>query len=183
MYTRRDFAKFALAGVPVTMALGAKINSTVKGVRLGNSTYSYRDLPRTPGTDNVDAVIDAMKTNGVGEIELFNANVEPASATSARPPSRPPGGPPADPEARAAAMRARMNSPEAKKAREDLRQWRLATSMDYFKTIGKKFSDAGIQIDAYTINYRDHFTDDEIEKTFEQAKALGTKQSATSTQA
>jgi sugar phosphate isomerase/epimerase len=79
-------------------------------------------------------------------------------------------------------MRARMNSPEAKKAREDLRQWRLATGMDYFKAIGKKFSDAGIQIDAYTMNYRADFTDEEIEKTFEQAKALGTNVIATSTQ-
>ena len=33
----------ALAGVPLAAAL-AKINSTVKGVRLGVQTYSFRDF-------------------------------------------------------------------------------------------------------------------------------------------
>ncbi len=170
MYSRRDFAKLAAVGVPVSMALAARIDSKVKGVKLGNSTYSYRDLPRTPGSDMVDTVIAALKSDGAGYTELFAPGL-PA-----------PGAAPPDPEARAAAMRARMNSPEAKKFREDTRQWRLTTPMEHFKEIGKKFHDAGIEITAYTMNYRDDFTDDEIDKTFEQAKALGAKVIATSTQ-
>ncbi len=188
MRTRRDFGKLLLAGMPVAIATAARINSTVKGVRLGVCTYSFRDLPRTPGQDNVDAIIQALQETGAGETELFAPNVEPASAMSAMRPGGP-GGPGASPKAAGppsaeakAAMRARMNGPEAKKAREDLRQWRLSTPASHFEAIRAKFDTAGINIDAYTMNYRDDFTDDEIAKTFEQAKALGAKTIASSTQ-
>lgn len=191
MQTRREFGKVLLAAAPASLAFAAKMNSTVKGVPLGVCTYSFRDFPRTPGTDNVDAIIDALKETGAAEIELFSANIEPASAMAAGGPRRPggPGGatrPPGEggrptPEM-IAAMRARMNSPEAKKAREDLREWRIATPMDHFQGIRKKLDNAGIKVVAYTINYRDDFTDDEIAKTFEQAKALSAQTIATSTQ-
>lgn len=75
-----------------------------------------------------------------------------------------------------------MNSPEAKKAREDLRDWRLHTPMDHFEAVRKKFDKAGINIFAYTLNFRDDFTDDELDKCFEQTKALGAKVIASSTQ-
>src|SRR5438477_9170847 len=156
MQTRRDFGRVVLAAVPVGMAFAEKINSTINGVKLGTITYSFRDFPRTPGTDNIDAIIQALTECGIGEIELFSANVEPASAMAARGRGGPggtggpggpgganaagrqggpgtPGGAPPDREAMAAAMRARMNSPEALKAREELRQWRLATPIDHFK--------------------------------------------------
>ncbi len=66
--------------------------------------------------------------------------------------------------------------------RESLRQWRLTTPMEHFVAVGKKFKDAGVTIHSYTMNYRADFTDDEIDKTFEQAKALGTNIIASSTQ-
>lgn len=157
MQSRRDFTKLALAGLPLagltaTQAWGAKINSTVKGVKLGTITYSFRDFPRTIGKDNADAIIQALTECGIGEIELFAPNIEPGRAAGGNP---------------------RANTPEALKAREELRQWRLSTPMDYFKGMRKKFDDAGINIYAYTMNYRSEFTDPEIDKTFEQAKALG----------
>src|SRR5207244_8758714 len=73
-------------------------------------------------------------------------------------------------------------SPEAQKARADLRDWRLSTPIDHFKAIRKKFDDAGINLYSYTMNYRDDFTDEELEKTFEEAKGLGVNNIATSTQ-
>ena len=162
MYSRRDFGKLAIAGLPISAAL-AKINSVVHGVHLGACTYSFRDLPHSPRGDAVDNVIQAMKDCGAGECELFSPQLEPASpmTTGGRPGGNGPGGAgqgggsPADAAARAAAMRARMNSPEAKKAREDLRQWRLSTPMDHFKQVRKKFDDSGIDIYAYTLNFRD----------------------------
>jgi sugar phosphate isomerase/epimerase len=158
MHSRRDFAKLAVAGLPLAslspaLAWGAKINSTVKGVRLGTITYSFRDFPRTPGKDNADAIIQALTECGIGEIELFCPNIEPGRASGIA----------------------------AEKAREELRQWRLATPMDYFKAMRKKFDDAGINIYAYTVNYNAEFTDPEIDKTFEQAKAIGVNTIATST--
>src|SRR5207253_9576540 len=40
-------------------------------------------------------------------------------------------------------------------------------------TAAKMFDDAGIQIYAFNYSFRDDFTDDQIEKGFEIAKALG----------
>src|SRR5665213_4442042 len=102
MHSRRDFAKLAAASLPLAslspaLAWGARINSTVRGVRLGTITYSFRDFPRVPGKDNADAIIQALTECGIGIIELFSPNIEPGRATGMA----------------------------ADKAREELRQWRL----------------------------------------------------------
>src|SRR5580658_4626372 len=85
MFSRRDFGKIALGGVPLSLALAARIDSTVSGVRLGTITYSFRDLPRTPGRDNVDDIIKAVTACHLGEIEMYSPNIEPAPASAARP--------------------------------------------------------------------------------------------------
>lgn len=187
MYSRRDFGRVAVVGVPLAKLLAQKVD----GVQLGVCTYSFRTLPHVPGGDAVDAVIEAMKDCGADDCELFSPQLEPANPMdfAAGPRRAPasggpagPAGPPPNREARAAAMRARMNSPEAKQARNDLRQWRLDTPMNHFAQVRKKFDDAGINIFAYTLNFRDDFTDEEIDKCFDQAKALGAKVIASSTQ-
>jgi sugar phosphate isomerase/epimerase len=66
--------------------------------------------------------------------------------------------------------------------RETLRPWRLSTPMDHFAAVRRKCEDAGVTIHSYTMNYSGDFTDDEIDKTFDQAKALGTDIIASSTQ-
>jgi sugar phosphate isomerase/epimerase len=114
-------------------------------------------MPPTPGkSDKVDVDIRALEECGIGDIELFSPDLEPPSP--------------------------RTNGPEAKEAREKLQQWRLATPVEHFQSIRRKFNDAGINIYAYTINYRNDFTDDEVEKTFEQARGLGVGIIASSTQ-
>jgi len=74
MYTRRDFAKIAVAGVPLARALAQntpkKINSTIAGVMLGAQSYSFRDLM-------LDGAIKAMVDLGLGECELYSPHVEP----------------------------------------------------------------------------------------------------------
>lgn len=62
---------------------------------------------------------------------------------------------------------------EPKASRADLRQWRTTVSMDEFRNVRKKFDDAGIQLYAYNYSFRDDFTDEEIARGFEMAKALG----------
>ena len=69
MYTRREFGKMTLAGLPLSMALGP-IDSRVEGVRIGVQSYSFRTLP-------LDAAIKAMSDIGIGECELFSGHVEP----------------------------------------------------------------------------------------------------------
>ncbi|MBV9441672.1 MAG: sugar phosphate isomerase/epimerase [Acidobacteriaceae bacterium] len=167
IHSRREFGKIALASLPVSKLLAQKVD----GVQLGVCTYSFRTLPHARGGDAVDAVIQAMEDCGAKDCELFSPQLEPANPLMGG--SRPP---------QLRANTGGSNSPEAKKAREELRQWRLNTPADHFHMVRKRFDDAGINIFAYTLNFRDDFTDEELEKCFEQTKALGARVIASSTQ-
>jgi sugar phosphate isomerase/epimerase len=129
MITRREFNTLAVASL-------FGIDPRVAGVRVGVQTYSFRALPR-PGADQVDAMIDAMKTCGFGECEVWSPMVEP------------------------------------RVSREELRKWRLETPLDHFRDVKKKFDAAGISIYAWNYSPNASFTDGEIDRGFEQAKALG----------
>lgn len=59
------------------------------------------------------------------------------------------------------------------KDRAELRKWRETVSLDHFTQVRKKLDDAGIQLWAYNYSFREDFTDKEIERGFEFAKALG----------
>jgi sugar phosphate isomerase/epimerase len=167
MYTRRDFGKISLAALPLASAF-AKINSKINGVQLGVQTYSFRDLPQE---GIVDAVIHAMTEIGLGECEVFASQFEPAQPRIGGPGGGRGRGTPPDPAVVAA----------REKARNDLRDWRLSVSMDHFKGLKKKFDDAGITIYAYNYSFNNSFTDDEIERGFEMAKALGVRAITAST--
>jgi sugar phosphate isomerase/epimerase len=147
MYSRREFGMMALSSLALPAVARAQ---SVGGVRLGVQTYSFRELPRTPGGDAVDSVIKAMHDCGFTECELFAPQIEPASNTG------------------------RGRSPEeVQKAREELRTWRLKTPLDHFQAIGKKFKSAGITIYAYNYSPNGSFSDEEIDRGFEITKALG----------
>jgi sugar phosphate isomerase/epimerase len=60
-------------------------------------------------------------------------------------------------------------------AREKLRRWRISISMNEFARIREKFRKAGIHLHAYYYSVRDDFSDEEIARGFEMAKALGVK--------
>lgn len=163
MYSRREFGTLALAGLAWPLFAEA-LDSTVNGVRLGVQTYSFRDLPRPAGAaDSVDVVVKAMLDAGAGECDLFAPQLEPQFAHGA-------GG-----------ARGAPPSSEAIKAREDLRAWRLESSLDHFRNVRKKFDAAGLTIAAYTYNMNASFTDAEIDRGFEMTKALGTAIMTTST--
>ncbi|MBO0860449.1 MAG: sugar phosphate isomerase/epimerase, partial [Chloracidobacterium sp.] len=77
MYSRREFGKLTLAGLPMTVALArasaygsGRIDSKINGVRIGVQSYSFRTLP-------LDEAISAMAKIGIGECELFAGHVEP----------------------------------------------------------------------------------------------------------
>jgi sugar phosphate isomerase/epimerase len=163
MISRRDFGKAAAAGIPLLTAKAAA------EIRLGVSTHSFRDLLRTPGRDNVDDVIKALQQTGVREIELASANTEPAGPNSGPAVPRPPSAYPdpvrtLTPAEVAAAKLAVRNA---------LRSWRIATPPSAHEAFRAKFQSAGISLFAYRVDYDASFTDEEIEITFQQAKALG----------
>jgi len=149
MLTRRDFGKLTLASLPLANAL-ARINSKIGGVQIGSQSYSFRDL-------SLDDAIKAMAADGLGDCELFGPHIE-GGQTDKSP---------------MVGFRRGMSAEERKAQREDLRKWRLSVSLDYFKGIKKKFNDAGIKLYAFNCSVNDSFTDDEIERGFEFAKALG----------
>jgi sugar phosphate isomerase/epimerase len=167
MYSRREFGKLALASLPITLAGGgsqAKVNSKINGVRVGVQSYSFRTM-------SLDDAIKAMKDIGIGECELFSGHVEPR-------PNMPPMGPPPGagvglaqltPEQQAARREAMQ------KAAEETKKWRLSVSLDHFKDIRRKFDAAGIALQAYNYSFNDRFSDEEIDRGFQFAQALGVK--------
>lgn len=95
---------------------------------------------------SVDDCIAAMKEIGLGYTELWSGHIEPKYDF------RKEGG------------------------REEIRNWRLSPeALKKAAEVRKKFNDAGIELHAYNYSFRDDFTDAEIERGFEIAKALGVK--------
>lgn len=70
-------------------------------------------------------------------------------------------------------LRAKAKRAEIVKAREDLRKWRLEVPLDHFRNVRKKFDSAGINVHVYNLSFNDSFTDDEIDRGFQLANALG----------
>jgi len=66
----------------------------------------------------------------------------------------------------------RSSSPDR---RAELRKWRTTVPLDYFTAIRRKCDAAGIFIAAYNYSFRDDFTDEEIQRGFEMARAVGAK--------
>ncbi|MBS1788824.1 MAG: sugar phosphate isomerase/epimerase [Acidobacteria bacterium] len=171
MYTRREFGKLTIVGLPlVGMPLLALGQGKISGVRIGVQSYSFRTM-------ELDAAIAAMKDIGIGECELFSGHVEPRMGP---PPGmgggqRPPqGAAPGQGQAPTPEQREAMREAARKRA-EEVRKWRLSVSMDHFTGIRKKFDAAGIKLQAYNLSFNDSFSDEEIDRGFEMAKALGVK--------
>ena len=171
MYSRRDLGKMALASLPLSIAKAGS------GVRIGAATTSLRDLIRTPGKDNIDDVIAALKFAGVTEIELASANTEPGGPNS---------GPAVAPVQSAYPPPITAPTPEQVAAarlavRNSLREWRLRTRTAGYDATRAKFQAAGIALFAYRVDFDEQFTEEEIDITFQQAKALGVSAIATLT--
>ncbi len=80
MQSRREFGRMALAGAGAMLLprlAGASqqllppATSVVNGVRLGVISYSFRAMPRVPGTDYISTIVDACQEVGGGDIELM----------------------------------------------------------------------------------------------------------------
>jgi sugar phosphate isomerase/epimerase len=154
--TRRDLAKLALAALPAARLL-AKPNSNFGGVQIGiNAPYSFHGA-----ADSAEEVLDAMVKLGLSAVELRSQPVEIFLGA----PTMPRGGRNATDEQRAA----------RRAAVEQLRKWRLSASMDGFKTFRKKYADAGVNIDIVKFDGVQNMTDDELDYSFQIAKALGAR--------
>ncbi|MDP3717836.1 MAG: TIM barrel protein [Acidobacteriota bacterium] len=57
--------------------------------------------------------------------------------------------------------------------RDEMRQWRETVEIDFFHRVREQLAKASITLSAYNISFRDDFSDAEIERGFEMARALG----------
>jgi sugar phosphate isomerase/epimerase len=64
---------------------------------------------------------------------------------------------------------------EPKLRGEELRKWWLSAPASYFREIRAKFDNAGVKLYALTYAFRRGFTDEEIDRGFQAAQALGVK--------
>src|SRR5688572_12554855 len=90
-YTRREFGKLALAGLPAATVLGntdvfgafmqAKPNSIINGVQIGTITYSYRSMP----DQSAEATLKYVLESGISAIELMGGPVESFAGAPAGP--------------------------------------------------------------------------------------------------
>ena len=58
---------------------------------------------------------------------------------------------------------------------EELRKWWLSTPLNHFHEVRAKFDNAGVKLYAFTYAFRKGTTDQEIERAFQVAQALGVK--------
>lgn len=91
-YTRREFGKLALAGLPAAAVLGsgesifgafvqAKPNSLFNGVQIGTITYSFRSMP----DQSAEATLKHIVESGISGIELMGGPVESSAGAPAGP--------------------------------------------------------------------------------------------------
>jgi sugar phosphate isomerase/epimerase len=143
--TRREFMAIALAGL--VLKRGLAIDSIVGGVRLGGQSYSFRELTRPvsagSGVPAVNAV-EAVNTVIKAFVEVGLGDCE---------------------------LWAPQVEPQI--ARDELRAWRLKTPLDFFRDIKRRFDAAGVTIFAYNYSFSENFSDEEIDRGFEMARALG----------
>jgi len=158
-YTRRQFAKTALAAAPAATLMAAdKPNSLFNGVQIGVITYSYRSMP----DQSAEAYLKYIVDSGVSAIELMG---DPAESYAGRPAQSGRGG-----------GRGQQLPPEQQAERrveqEALKTWRLSVSMDKYKALRKMYNDAGVSIYAFKL-LSTNMSDDEMEYVFNVAEALG----------
>lgn len=178
MYSRREFGKLALVGLPAatawpswTTALIAapKPNSKWAGVQVGlNVPYSLGN-----NTMSGEETLSRCVQLGVSAVELRSQPVEiflgSPALTGAKTAAAAVGNAPAGmtPEREAA----------RKAAASELRAWRLGVSMKKVKEFKKLYDDAGVAIEIVKFdNYNIYtVTDEEVDYAFQMAKALGAR--------
>ena len=153
--TRRDFTKLGLAALSLPARAAKMIDSKIDGVQLGVQSYSFRDLP-------IDKAIAAMAADGLGDCELFSPHIEAGGIEAINPLLK-----------NYQTMTAEQRKAAFDAYNDKVRKWRLSVPLDYFAGVYKKFNDAGIKLYAYNLSFNDNFTDEEIDRGFLMAKALG----------
>jgi sugar phosphate isomerase/epimerase len=142
----------ALAGSPEVFASG----STVRGVKIGLITGSLKPLPKLPGKDDTDVIIEQCLAMEVENVELGSRFFGPEVLGIVR--GRAP----------------EVPGPDYLRTRALQREWRLSPrSHDDFVAVRRKFERAGINLFSMSNTFHDDCTEAEIDAMFRQMQALG----------
>lgn len=160
-YSRREFARLVLLGLPAARFLSA-VRPRYAGVELGlNVPYSF-------GNNNMsaDEVLKNCLQLGVGALELRSQPVE-AFMGAPTPAAAAPRG--ADSTTRAAAASL------ARISKERLRDWRHATAPEGARALRTKYEGAGVKIGILKFDNIYAMSDGELDFAFGLAKTLGAR--------
>jgi len=159
--TRRSFLGSAAAAAAAclalprrTLAAAAKPNSIFNGVRIGCITYSYRGMANT-----AEETLQALLDDGISEVELMGGPIQLYAgipgAGGGRKGKDKNAPPPADPTATPPPPTDAEREAQLAKCRE----------------LRKMYNDAGVNIHIHKMGFGP--SDEDIEFTFQVAKALG----------
>lgn len=164
MITRRSFsammlgAGLASGAAPVASQAQTRTprpatspRSTFGGLTIGCNSDTFALMP-------ADDAIRGMAACGYTTAELHPRQIEPNFGA---------------PRIAAGAMPTADEQKLIAYAREAIRQWRLTVPLEAYAVTARKFANAGIRLQAFNMNYRDDFTDAELDRSFDMAKALG----------
>jgi sugar phosphate isomerase/epimerase len=188
MYTRREFSKTVLLASPALRFLQSgkapRVNSTIRGVRMGlqSACFTFSGMA-------LDDIVATMVKVGLAEIDVMSEHVEnylgapgvqlPGTGRPgpwvARGAANTTGGAGASNQAAPPAAPRGAGRGMDPAVRQALRDWRLGVSLDRYRAVAKKFTDAGLTFYSYNLSFNDSYTDEEIEKGLEMTKALGTR--------
>ena len=153
---RRELMASAVALGVASSTDAIASSSTIRGVKIGLITSSLRPLPKIPGKDDADVVIDQCVAMDVENVELGSRFFGPELLGLVR------GRAPAVP------------TPDYLRTRAVQRAWCLSPgSLDEFVAVRKKFKRAGLNLFSISNTFYDDCTDAEIDAVFRQMKALG----------
>jgi sugar phosphate isomerase/epimerase len=143
--TRREWHQMTIGGLVATAAAPFSAQKKIDSVVAGVQLGAQSYSFRDRP---LDGVIAGLAAAGLGSCELWQDHLERDATASV--------------------------SGDAAK-REALRKWRLTVPLETFEGVRRKFDAAGITLTAYNLSFRDDYTDEEIVRGFEMARALGVK--------
>jgi len=173
--SRRKFIGLTVAAaafslIPVNFGYGSeprhqkgnKPNSKFGGVQIGAITYSWLSMP-----DSAEEILQYCIQTGISSIE-WQGNAAERYAGLPQGTARPARG-----VLLSEAEKEAFNN-AAKKTREEQRKWRISAPMNKFRDLRKMYNNAGVNIHILKFEPA-NWSDEEIDYTFNVAKALGAK--------
>jgi sugar phosphate isomerase/epimerase len=163
-------------GLPYFINNLGQSGSTIKGVKIGLITYSFRDLPE----QSAEATLEYIRQSGITNIELMGGPAESYAGAPANP---------VDFRTMFPLWRKRQQKVElteeekkvladaeakTKAYREELSQWRQKASMSKFEAFASMYKKAGIEIYAFKPDaFGLQNSEADIDYGLRAAKALG----------